>query len=215
MKVNDSFRGKAELRGRMRMAGEELLVGVQVRPGAGLDFIHRGGRPQSLERINAVLQRDKAASFTVQTSLGYAPGKASVAIYRTAYLAAFVSLGYRYILSPAVGVVRDAIRHGMSADAPQLNVLTGHLKAATNFAGELPEHVVVRLEGQGFASAIYVGIRLSGIVPYWTFSLLPDEHQDPASVFSDLKAAMDTISKFRLRMSGEGRMVTKWELEPS
>src|SRR5262249_31648844 len=142
-RLNDAFRGDGDLRGRFTIFGETVPVGVEVRPGAGLSITARGGNPQSIDVIEKGFRLQGRSKWSMQVSVPYSPGKASAAIARAAYLAAFHQFGYDYILSEPAKILREEIILAMDHHSDRLCLLTGKLGPAPDPNGSEPEAVII------------------------------------------------------------------------
>ncbi len=98
--------GTVPLKGRIGIAGNQFPAQFDVR---SRTFRVGGGSPAVIDEVNGMFQKGSIESMDLNFSLGYIPDRAYLALLRIAYLAIFRELGYRYILSPAAGVVREII----------------------------------------------------------------------------------------------------------
>jgi hypothetical protein len=203
LKINESLRGEGEVRGTFTLFGETVPVGIQVRPSAGLNITALGGRPRSLECIHEGMKTQAQSKWAMQIKFPYSPGKASAAIARAAYLAAFCRFGYRYILSEPVNILRAEIISAMDTHSARLCVLTGKTKSHAAATGRPPESVIVPIVTETGHRFFVVMLKFRQNRDYWMFCALPTPEQPLASMFTDLAHAVEVIGMCDLKMAGD------------
>jgi hypothetical protein len=200
-KINEGFRGDGDFTGRFTMLGETVPVGVHVLRGAGLAIAARGGSPRALEAIERGFKSPDPCKWSVQFKVPYSPGKASAAIARAAYLAAFYQMGYRYILSDAVNILRQEIVSAMDSHSDRLCLLTGKLGPAPAPSGNEPEAVIIPVVLEDEYKFQVVVMKFQQNRDYWMFCALPAEGQGAESMFADLAKAVQLLGTFNLFMA--------------
>ena len=168
-KMNEGFRGDGDFGGRFTVFGETVPVGVQVRPGAGLALTARGGSPQTLSAIEKGFRSQGGGKWSIQVKVPYSPGKASAAIARAAYLAAFHHFGYGYILSEAANVLRQEIISAMDTHSDRLCLLTGKLRPNPTPNGNEPEAVIIPVVIESGYRFLVAVVKFQQNRDYWMF----------------------------------------------
>lgn len=203
LKINESLRGKGEVRGTFTVFGETVPVGVHVRPSAGLGITALGGSPRSLEAIHQGMKTQARSRWSMQIKFPYSPGKASAAIARAAYLAAFYRFGYRYILSEPVNALRAEIVSAMDTHSERLSVLTGTTKGDSTPSGDAPESVIIPVVTETGHRFSVVMLKFRQNRDYWMFCVLPSPDQPVDSMFADLARAVQGIGMCDVKMAGD------------
>ena len=89
-----------------------------------LQGVPRQNNPAMVDAHEAALRashgRGEAPSFSFTLSERFSPNRADVSWVRSAYLAAFSALGWRYILRPALDPIRKQLRNPDTATLPAL-----------------------------------------------------------------------------------------------
>jgi hypothetical protein len=203
LKINESFRGNGEFRGRFTVFDETVPVGVRVLPGAGLNITARGGSPRTFEVIHDGMKTQARSKWSMQVNLPYSPGKASTAIAHAAYLVAFYRFGYAYILAESVNAIRAEILSSMEKHSERLALLTGTTRGASPPTGNEPESVIVPVVLETGFRFLLAMLRFHHQRDYWMFCALPHAEHPVGSVFDDLGRVVQILGRCDIRMSGD------------
>ena len=202
-KMNERFRGDGDLGGRFTIFGETVPVGVQVRPSTGFALTVRGGSPHTIGAIDRGFQSQQSGKWSLEVNVPYSPGKASAAIARAAYLAAFHQRGYGYILSEPVNILRQEIVLAMDSHSDRLCLLTGKLGPAPDPNGNEPEAVIIPVVLEDQYKFLVAIMKFQQNRNYWMFCGLPVEGQRTESMFADLAKAVQLLGAYNLSMAGD------------
>ncbi|MFD5519096.1 HNH endonuclease [Streptomyces sp. NPDC127066] len=89
-----------------------------------LQGVAKQNHPEKLDAheqaLRAATERGEAPGFTFTLKDRFSSQRADVSWVRSAYLAAFSALGWRYILQPALNPIRQQIKPGSSANLPSI-----------------------------------------------------------------------------------------------
>ena len=203
LKINESFRGNGEFRGRFTVFGETVPVGVKVLPRAGLNITARGGSPKAFEAIHDGMKTQARSKWSMQVNLPYSPGKASTAIAHAAYMAAFYRFGYGYLLADSVMAIRGEIISSMEKHSERLALLTGTTRGSSDPTGNEPQSVIVPVVLETGFRFFFAMLRFQQHRDYWMFCALPHIHQPVNSVFDDLGRVVQLLGRCDIRMSGD------------
>jgi len=113
MRSRDSIEGLSDrpFRGRIEVAGMSVPTDINWKASVGktTTFALRPFDPVVHEAIRSEMTGGKVRTLNVTLRFDFIPGRSNLALLRIAYLAMFRELGYRYILSRSVSVIRNVI----------------------------------------------------------------------------------------------------------
>jgi hypothetical protein len=134
VRVMDSLAGRGEwaIRGRIEVNGITVPTDVdwKVPVGETTSFNLRPNSPAVFDAIQQQMRSGQVQSINVTMRGDYIPERVSLAVLRIAYLVMFHEFGYRYILSPAAGVIRETLSQFESLP-PQVYRLAIEIRKAT------------------------------------------------------------------------------------
>ncbi len=143
-------------------------------------FSVRNCKPSVLDEVRTTLQERRVESVPFQLRLGYIPVRAWLGLLRAAHLAVFRELGYRYILSPPAGVIREIISHPEDAPA-ELGQIVGEIKPTSRLPRE-PLHIVSLPD----AGVLLVVLTLTAERKRYFSAILPDPRMSPENLLGGL-----------------------------
>jgi len=113
VRSNDSLSGLGgqTVRGWMDVLGDRLPVDMELKPSANgpICLVCRPFNPAVVAKVSSSLRSGSVDSIGITVTTEYVPVRAYLGLFRIAYLEMFRRAGYGYILSPAAGVIRQAI----------------------------------------------------------------------------------------------------------
>ena len=201
LKVNEGFRGGGKLRGRFTIFEQTVPVAVQVKPGAGLAIDALGGSPDTMAAIHQGFRGHGPGRWAMSLNLAYNPGKASAAIARAAYLAAFERFGYGYILCEPVDLFRRELVSAMDVHSERLCLVTGKLGSASVPDANAPEAVIIPVTMNEQFRFLVAVMRFQHSADYWMFCGLPVKDEAAESMFESLGYAVQQLGAFNLNMN--------------
>jgi hypothetical protein len=173
LKVNEGFRGAGKLRAGLLLFDETVPVTVQVRPGAGLAITALAGSPDTMAAIQQGFRRPGPGKWGMSLNLAYNPDKASAAIARAAYLAAFERFGYGYILSEPVDLFRRELISASDVHSERLCLVTGKSGVALAPDANAPEAVIIPVTMNDQYRFLVAVMRFQNNADHWMFCGLP------------------------------------------
>jgi hypothetical protein len=127
---------------------------------------------------------DNPITIRFEGTLGYVPCRAHLALLRIGYLAMFKELGYRYILSPAVDVIRRMIMDYENSPPELERIILRNVSPAPTKRLQF-----VRLKGEEAVLVLITFVADSKLHYYGT--LMPNRALEPANV---LRVLCDTAA---------------------
>jgi len=113
LRCHDTFAGfgKRPIRGNIEVAGIRVPADIDWKATIHktTTFRLRQNEAQKLNRFRQTLTRGDVDKINLELNFEYIPNSAYLAVLRIAYLAMFREVGYKYVLSPAAGVIRKLI----------------------------------------------------------------------------------------------------------
>jgi hypothetical protein len=195
LRVEDSLEGAHDwpLKGRIEVAGMPVPADVDWRAHRHemTQFRLRQFNPVVHDAIRESLRTQSVDTIDVHFSFDYIPYRTDIGVLRIAYLAAFRVWGYRYILSPAVQVVRNVINDFESVSEQVLEIV-GQIREISPVPQE-PVQFLWFAEGP----AIMAVIRLQAVTRRHYATFLPIPGVPPEEVFDIL---LGTARNVRQRM---------------
>jgi hypothetical protein len=195
LRVEDSLEGAHDwpLKGRIEVAGMSVPadVGWKAHRHEMTQFRLRQFKPAVHDAIRESLQSRSVDTINVHFSFNYIPYRTDIGVLRIAYLAAFRTWGYGYILSPAVQVVRILINDFENVNEEVLGIV-GQIREIS----PVPQESVQFLRfAEGPAIMAIIRLRAVTIRHYATFLPVPGE--PPEEV---LEILLRTAKSVRQRM---------------
>ena len=139
--------------------------------------------PAVHDAIREEFKNGSVGSFHVHLNFDYIPLRTYVAVLRIAYLALFKTLGYRCVLSPAMGVIREII-----ADFENAPHNLGELVGEVNNMSPAPEEPWQLLR-YADGTVIMVVITLVAATKRRYVTFMPNPGLPPESVLPTLLTA--------------------------
>ncbi len=202
LRVHDALAGAHDwpLKGRIEVAGMAVPADVDWRAHRHdtTQFRLRQFDPAVHAAIQQSLRDGNVDNINVHFSFGYIPYRTDMAILRIAYLACFRNWGYRFILTPAIQVVRNLIN-----DFENVN------EQVPEIVGEIRDISPVPLEPiqfLRFEEAIMAVITLRAATERYYATLLPFPGTPPEDVLNMLVRAARNV-RCRLRDRGADEAV--------
>jgi hypothetical protein len=137
-----------------------------------------------------MMREEQVETLDLNLSLGYVPGRAYLGLLRIAYLTMFKRLGYRYILSPAAGVIRRLISE-FKRPAPEL----GRIVAELTRISPVPTKPVLCVPVPS-ANVVIVMMKFVTNRERHYATLMPFPHIEAERVIEALVAANGVLQKF-------------------
>ncbi|MGA7235037.1 MAG: HNH endonuclease [Bryobacteraceae bacterium] len=182
LRVHDALDGEHEwpLKGRIEVAGMTVPADIDWRA-------HRHDTTQfQLRRFDPAVHAAIKQSFrdgnvdniNVHFSFGYIPYRTDIAILRIAYLASFRNWGYRFILTPAIQLMRNLIN-----DFETVNDRVPEIVGEIRDISPIPPEPIQFLR---FEEAIMAVITLRAVTERYYATLLPFPGAPPEDVLNIL-----------------------------
>jgi len=188
--------GAKPLFGRMHLGGKPLPIDINLNAATKtIEFKMRRGHPSVPDLVREFFRDnpptpDNPVSIGFEGTLGYIPCRATHAILRIGYLAAFRQWGYGYILSPAAQVIRRIIADYENPPRELGRIVLRNVSPSPTrslqfvlFNGGLAILVVMRL--------------IAEAVPYHYGVFMPSRMLDPDKVLYTLADAAEVLRQRR------------------
>jgi hypothetical protein len=113
--------------------------------------------PTDQKRLEAIFTGEKKVGVTIHQPKNYKPGIVPGAWITSAYLMAFYSLGYRYIMQPGMQVVRDYIINSFENESAKLPIPNEENFALENFVDKsYPDPLISFVFPPGNTAKVYL-----------------------------------------------------------
>jgi hypothetical protein len=184
MRSRDSIEGLSDrpFRGRIEIAGMTVPTDIDWKASVGqtTTFALRPFKPAVHEAIRSEMMGGRVKTLNVTLSFDFIPGRTNIALLRIAYLAMFRALGYRYILSPSVSVIRNVIN---SFEMCPLEVahFVGQIGGEPQRSGKQIQLIPIR---DGIAILVVIPL-VTSITRYYA-AFMPGPELPPESVITTL-----------------------------
>jgi len=181
--------GSYPVPGWIDVEGTRLPVDMSLSSGTSeVSFVGRPFNPHAVAKVSDALRNKTADSIGVTLNAGFIPNRANVALVRIAYLAMFQRGGYRYILSPAVDLIRRSIaRFEDPPDELSYPMVIGF----RNVLPQPPKRLQIHCVEEGAAYSVL--IVLTADAPRYFVVIMPDPRLRPNEVFRALRQAGEAV----------------------
>lgn len=196
LRVQDSLAGAHDwpLKGRIEVDGKAVPADVDWR--AHLHETTEFRLRQFDPAVHAAMRQSlrDGTVINVHFSFGYVPYRTHMAVLRIAYLACFRKWGYRFILSPAVQIVRNLIN-----DFDNVNEQVSEIVGEIQDISPVPQEPIQFLR---FEEAIMAVITLQAVKKRCYATFLPFPGTPPEEVLDTLvRTARSVGNRLRKRVS--------------
>jgi hypothetical protein len=191
LRCHDTFAGfgKRPIRGNIEVAGIRVPADIDWKATIHktTTFRLRQNEAQKLNQFRQTLTSGGVDKINLDLNFGFIPNSAYLAVLRIAYLAMFREVGYKYVRSPAAGVIRKLI-----ASYPDPEADLGRIVAEAKNVSPPPAEPL-QLFSVANDIAVLVLITLVADTKRYYCTLMPHPHLPPDRVLESLYEAATTV----------------------